>query len=785
MANTSSPSSLEAASTELALPSLGGRPPGAVTKIEAKPSGIGRHHFHYLRSLIEGLGPSSSWSRYMAFDGRRYEERLHTTRLNRLIETLLGTASARGVLGLAEIALHPERLTPSPAAAVPDQRGTADVDEVATVASLPTLEDWIEEQVGSTDLDRDFYSEREWLDLYQEEFGLNQPVQPMPATALPAPKISEDKKAAFSPTEQQKDSSPLPSTAIERLALKEQPSREVQLDSLNKLEMELVKIERLTDQCSLWLSDGLAASLMSAGVLTIEDLIGFINVNGNRWHRGVNRVGQVVATRLVEWLAPIAEQLGKPIKATALFPAGQLSAAREVSAARSGLPLVARRFGLVPLDRLDVPPELDGRHGEFRNHGTNVLGATNDIDAIFKWLARYEDSPKTLMSYGRVAERFYLFCVLRLRKPMSSVTEADLRAYREFLTRPDPAWVQPKKVSRTSPDWRPLAGPLTPSSQRHTFTVLAAMLAALVEAGYLRANPARGAVPRMALPPARLDRRRSFTEAQWSIVMRHVQEIELALTSSNGESKPWSKRLAYARRNRLVLELGSTTGLRLSELVTCRMKDLRQEWFDGQAVWMLDVEGKGKRERRVVIYDDVKQLVDQHHRDMEAAGTAFDSKAEQIQALRGPLPCSLGFEAADAQGMRPLIGALDKPPAQWKVGKDGRRELDRDGRAQADRFGALSRNALGETLRRLFDQVAERAAAAGDLTDADADLQTFKRASAHWLRHFFANSLAADNVLPAAMQKMLGHADLKTTSIYVNAEERLMVAEFTKVRRRT
>ena len=109
--------------------------------------------------------------------------------------------------------------------------------------------------------------------------------------------------------------------------------------------------------------------------------------------------------------------------------------------------------------------------------------------------------------------------------------------------------------------------------------------------------------------------------------------------------------------------------------------------------------------------------------------------------------------------------------------------LAHDAATLADRFGALDPTALYQSLKRLFRRAAELARLRGDLVD-QADAQALQQASTHWLRHFFANTLAADNVLPAAMQKLLGHADLKTTSVYINAEERLMVRELSKVRRR-
>jgi hypothetical protein len=62
----------------------------------------------------------------------------------------------------------------------------------------------------------------------------------------------------------------------------------------------------------------------------------------------------------------------------------------------------------------------------------------------------------------------------------------------------------------------------------------------LVDAGYLTANAARGVTPGLKLPRATINKRRSFNEAQWALVM----EVLGALPDT-----------AFTRRNRLILEL--------------------------------------------------------------------------------------------------------------------------------------------------------------------------------------------------------------------------------------
>ena len=622
---------------------------------------------------------------------------------------------------------------------------------------------WVDLQIAALqrsdpDFDPEFFSEREWRQLYAEAFELDLASPgPRPATFV-APGEAADEWSA----------EPRDTGASEMDTDTDTPGRSEQIQALNELDALIVASPRMADACTVWLTAAVSRRLSQVGVLTLADLAAYVNLHGHRWFRHVGGVGVVLARRLVLWLEPVAATHGAPLHERAL----QAHALVRLERAASLRTLDAdstRSFGIVPLERLAVPPHLDGRRGQFRVLGPNVLDAQTDLQAVFSWLERYRESPRTLQSYHRAVESFYLFCVVRLGKPLSSVAEGDLLAYRDFLRMPDPAWIQLGRAERDSTDWRPLKGPLGASSQRHAFTILASMFKGLMEAGYLSANPARGVVPKMKLPPSRIDTRRSFTEAQWSLLMRAVRDLPDT---------------AGLRRSLLVLELASTTGLRLIELATARLKDLRQEWVDGQLVWMLDVEGKGNRRRRVVVFDDVKALVDRHHADMQASGTHFDPHAPHVRKLlRREDAQALGADAADGHGMRPLVGALGRPPARWRLSERGEALLERGATPLADRFGALDPTALYQSLKRLFRRVARVARERGDLVD-QADAQALEQASTHWLRHFFANSLAADNVLPAAMQRLLGHADLKTTSVYIHAEEQLMVRELGKMRRR-
>jgi hypothetical protein len=230
--------------------------------------------------------------------------------------------------------------------------------------------------------------------------------------------------------------------------------------------------------------------------------------------------------------------------------------------------------------------------------------------------------------------------------------------------------------------------------------------------------------------------------------------------------------------------------LRLIEICTARMGDLRQELVDGEPVWLLHVVGKGRRERDVVVFDDVKSMLDRHQLDMVQAGIGFDPRAP-LRTLRSSSP-ALAVPPGSAAllvdgrhqpqsdaGKRPLIGALRRPVPRWQLDANGVAVLERAPRP-GDAYGAIEPSALYQALKRLFVRAAERA----PLAEPSLDEEAFRKASTHWLRHFFANNAIDDGVKAAVLRDGMGHADLRTTSVYVRAEQRALVEEMAKMRRR-
>ena len=151
-----------------------------------------------------------------------------------------------------------------------------------------------------------------------------------------------------------------------------------------------------------------------------------------------------------------------------------------------------RSLNVVPLERLEVSPDVDGHAGTNRPPTPPKIPAADDLEAIACWLHEYLRSPHTARSYRREAERLLLWALLERGKPLSSLDAEDLRAYRRFLTDPQPRerWCADSGAARTGRvDWKPFRGPLGRASQRQAAIVLRGLFAYLTSQQYLERDP--------------------------------------------------------------------------------------------------------------------------------------------------------------------------------------------------------------------------------------------------------------------------------------------------------
>ena len=172
----------------------------------------------------------------------------------------------------------------------------------------------------------------------------------------------------------------------------------------------------------------------------------------------------------------------------------------------------------------------------------------------------------------------------------------------------------------------------------------------------------------------------------------------------------FEKNKFVARRNRAILELLFSTGMRISELVNRNLEDIdltpdRRKIKLGK----LYIMGKGKKQRFVYLTDRCKQHLEEYLRMRK------DTHKALFIPTRGK---SLSKES-------------------------GKKEIRISARYIQDRI-ALYRRLLGIVVP----------------------------VSPHSLRHGFATYLAEKGASPAAIQRLLGHESLQTTTRYVHASDR-------------
>ncbi len=345
-----------------------------------------------------------------------------------------------------------------------------------------------------------------------------------------------------------------------------------------------------------------------------------INGIGKRWYASIPAIGPLKAKRIEDWLRVHELSIGMTL-------GGHVTVARKKLYTHELVRVVPRQTGIVPIDKLIVPSELDGSQGTFRAAREHcMMRASNDHEAVLLWIKTRQgmsleqkravqvkrgiapgsaEGPldwlgylsHTQRAYLKEAERFMLWAIVQHKKPLSSMTLEDCEAYRLFLADPTPndVWCAPRGRDKWSTLWRPFEGPLSPSAQAHALRVLRSMYKFMVDQCYLVGNPWNGVTVSKASRVA-VSRGRSFTQAQWAFIEQQAAHLS---------DRSADRRLCFA------LHLYYATGMGLIEGVNARVDDLRfvsypdHESDEVIAGWEFKVLGKGNKERIVQVPQDV------------------------------------------------------------------------------------------------------------------------------------------------------------------------------------
>ena len=678
-----------------------GRPPGAKAAVVRDARALGIHHFAFVRCSLLGLDLRPSFERYLAWSETTTDLRYIQNRRDALLKQIIEAGR--------HLATQDVAAAPSGPVAHSELGRLLDLlrsdASIKPVVRLPTLEDWVE----SEGMDADGWSEADLVAEYKAAFGLDNIEALDSAAGLRDP-------------------------AAERVR------------ALNRLETLLAVAPGATDRLDAWFARPVVKCLRNVGLVTLGDLVRFVNVYGYRWHGRVAGFGVQRARQVLAWLRlqvehlnlAVADSVNEPKSLRALKLEANAAHAAHAALALYGAPAHGpaleavgqlAQFGAgtlvqVGLSQISSSASLAGGSGAFRSHMANTLGASNDLEAVNAWLAYYQDKPSTQRSYRKEVERFLLWCGQEVKKPLSSVTSPDCLGYRQFLQAVPAHWIHPAPVARTDAMWRAFRGQPSAASQKQALVILQTLFGGLCDAGYLVANPMKALMKSFDLPSSKLDIRRAFSEREWLHVLKCLEAMP--------ES---SERI----RLKCILELLVTSGIRLEELARARHSHLRMEVLpDLPETWVLTVTGKRNKTREVPLNDEVVRLLATHGKDFMEEDKLCDNPDEL-----------------------PLIRTLHASVSQWGRAEAG--ELVAT--ALSDRTGsALSAAGIYAVLKRFFGQVAKSAA------QAELDPCRFEKASTHWMRHTFVRQALVDGVPIEVVSEFAGHASIDTTSIYATQE---------------
>lgn len=622
-----------------------------------QPRKLHRGHFAFMRALAQGIDERTSWDRYLRLEGEHTDLRVVRRTIAWIRDEFAAAARREQRPGTARLIL-------------------LDPDQFSTATPLPSLSDFAQAQ-GLED-----FSEAEQIEAYE---------------------------AAYPSAGSQAGGGTARASRRTRVV-------ERQLDALRWLEGLAAQDPRPGDGVSAWLNPSLATRLERAELPTLVALVGAINLNGARWWVRVPGIGERKAARILDWLRANETPLGLRVGTHAMRRRRQVSPV-ELAA------VVPAATALLPLEKFVLPSDLDGRAGRFRApQDSCALPAATDLEAIGAWLdaKRPRESPEpsgalspTQRSYRKEAERLLLWAVLERKAALSSLSAADVAAYRQFLADPPASWCGPRHNQRWSPLWRPLEGPLAPTAVRQAMAILRSLFAFLMRHNYVVGNPF-AAMSEPATAPRALGLHRTLSLAQW-------QHLDMLLARHAATEA--------GRRLRRGMRWVYATGLRLAEITGVTCGDLRQVVVrtpDGRdaAGWLLSVSGRAGRRREVPVPHEL--VIDLEE---ELAHHGFDRtvRAEGNRAVH-------------------VLARFDlKPGAPRPWSTSG--------------FYSAVKLFLAQAARTL----------------EDAEAQQLRRASIHWLRHAHGvhalQGRAGHAPVPIqVVQNNLGHVSASTTAGYLDAQ---------------
>ena len=492
------------------------------------------------------------------------------------------------------------------------------------------------------------------------------------------------------------------------------------------------------DAISAWFKPIVAELLRNEQAKTLGDLLALIEVRGPGWWKPIPRLGAGKAARIEAWLQQHAETLGLLRRQSEVgVPAGEL------------VVLTARSKVLAPIERMVVPAGLDGQDGRNRNTNFCQISARHDYQAIDAYLTKFRHQEKTRRAYQKEIERFLLWCITVRGIALSSALQEDCEAYKDFLASIPVEWIGPK-CTRNDQRWRPFIGQLSPSSQRYAVEAVRFFFNWLVNVRYLGGNPwATISAPPVAQAIHSLQIDKALPALLWQKVSGPNGILDQLCATPDSELRQRyrlrgaiaaASMAAQFRLARAALLLIGDTGIRREEAAYAT-RDKLKPVPDTPGIWELDVLGKRNKWRTVFPSSRAINALKAHWLDR---GSDFS------------------FGLVDIPLLSPLSVPHTRTAQQKHVTDFGQ-----------TREGGFSPDGLYQVIKTLLKRIADDPA----FEISDGERAHLRRAAPHALRHTFGTQAVAGEVPLDVVQKVLGHASLQTTTIYVQAEKRRSITE--------
>jgi len=497
---------------------------------------------------------------------------------------------------------------------------------------------------------------------------------------------------------------------------------------------------RPNDPVTLWFLPVAAKRLKSDGIDTLAHLLDAIRARGKGWYRPIPCLGQGKAETIMHWLRRHEDSLGSLPDSLASVGNG---IRHEV--------ITIDRFSsaLAPLERVRVANCLDGSQGENRHHVFPLISARNDLDAINAYLYKFRGRDTTYRAYQKELERFLLWCVSERGKAMSSMLVDDCEAYKDFLAALPSRWIGLRRP-RSSTAWRPFAGQLSAESQRYAIQALRAFFTWLIGVRYLAANPwiaISDPVVEQQIHSIQIDK--ALPSSLWGKlsdtggILDQLCELSAPDLMVRYRLKGFAARQnvqAQLRLVRALILLIGSTGVRREEIAYACRRHL-SPYPAEPALWRLSVLGKRKKWRYVYPTE----------REIDALRAHWSDRGEDFS-----------FGMTDL----PLVSPVIIPATRVSRQKHGEEN-------QTTGAKGFSPDGIYTAVTRWLKRIAD-----DDCLDLSPEERGILRKSGiHAFRHTFGTQAVADGLPLDVTQKLLGHASLNTTTIYVQSEDTRAAAE--------